>query len=525
MNARHAAWRSFGCYLQIGDSRRNSPTSSAPRAIALFLLLLLSATDVLAWAVYNESSRPVRVRVPNGDWDTVIQPGEDAACHWTDTGCNPSGNRFASVSLHVETLPGDTRDFKVVVSMEAGGYGVIGEQLRPGPWAVPGSLFVAGYRVDGSLVQKLPYGVNAESRNIRFLVTADCQYCNTADCPDRGDENLMAHATHQHMIARMNLDPSLRGICIAGDLTQFASDSELDTYLASIAGYTHFVYDGLGNHDLAYNRTRVRTEVRERKRTTVKSFKGDPHYSWDWHDVHFVQLNLMPADDTAPTNPDLNPMGALTYLVADLALHVGASRRPVILMHHYGFENFSTGSGDDAQAWWTAAQRLAYWNAIAPYNVVAIFTGHKHPLPTHVDEAERYVTWRRPLGASAGPDSIPTFVSGASLNGAYLEVEFNNANQLSVIVNGLADGVTGTQCYASATPIWVNHAAATTGHGWNDEAFRTVGQAVNATVSRLSCLTNTVTVLVKPGQYSEAVRITQPTRLQVDGGGTARIGP
>lgn len=524
MNSCHAAWEGFARSFQIGIWRCGSSVNLSLKSIVLFLLLMLTATDVLAWAVYNESSRPVRARVLNGDWNTVIQPGEDAACHWTDTGCNPGGNRYASVSLQIETVESDTRDFKVVVSMEAGGYGVIGEQFRPAPWATPGSLFVEGYRVDGSLAQKLPYGVNAESRNIRFLVTADCQFCNTDDCKDRGPENERAFATHQHMIARLNQDPSLQGICIAGDLTQFASDYEMDVYLASIAGYTHFVYDGLGNHDLAKNRVRVRNEVRERKRTTVKSFKGDPHYSWDWHDVHFVQLNLMPADDTAPSNPDLDPMGALSYLLVDLAVHVGASQRPVILMHHYGFEDFSTGSGDDATGWWTAAQRLAYWNAIAPYNVVAIFTGHLHPLPTHVDNSDRFVAWNRPPGTSAGPNSIPTFVSGASLNGAYLEVEFNNANQLLVNVNGLNNGVTGTQCYASATPIWVNHAAATTGHGWKDEAFRTVGQAVNATASRLSCLNNSVTVLVKPGQYPEAVRITQPTRLQADGGGTARIG-
>jgi hypothetical protein len=282
------------------------------------------------------------------------------------------------------------------------------------------------------------------------------------------------------------------------------------------------MFDGLGNHD--YAKTHVLEDVTKRKRATVKTLKGVPHYSWDWHDVHFVQLNLMPADSAAPEFPELYPMGALSFLINDLATYVGDSQRPVILMHHYGFDVFSMGVGINTQVWWTAEQRLAYWNAIANYNVVAIFTGHLHPTPYQTNDTSRYIRWTRPVGASGGPASIPTFVSGAAREGAYLEVEFNNANQLSVSVRTSTE-TTATRCYAKSIPVWVDQASTAVSHGWKNAPYRSVSEAVSATATRWNCVTNVVTLRVKPGAYNEAIRITQPTRLEADGSGVAHIGP
>jgi hypothetical protein len=325
-------------------------------------------------------------------------------------------------------------------------------------------------------------------------------------------------------VDRRNQDPSIRGLCYAGDLTQFASSDELDTYLTSFRGNTRYVFDGLGNHDIDNGRSRVRDSVTSRKRVTVKTQKGDPHYSWDWHDVHLVQVNLMPSDTAAPDSGNnrfshIDPMGALSFLIVDLAIHVGNSGRPVILIHHYGFDSFSTGNG-----WWTEDQRKAYWNAIASYNVVGIFTGHLHPTPTATDTENRYVRWRRPEGATGGPDSIPTFVSGAGRYGAYLEVDLNAANQLVVTVRDQTGAQKGVEYYASKTPVWVNAANPAPGYGWKDDPFPTLGEAVNATATRLPNIAVTMDLRVQAGTYSEAVRITQPTRLTLNGSGSARIG-
>ena len=54
--------------------------------------------------------------------------------------------------------------------------------------------------------------------------------------------------------------------------------------------------------------------------------------------------------------------------------HMGSSGGPVVLMHHYGFDGFSTNDWN----WWTARQRRAYYDALEGYNVAAILHGHDH---------------------------------------------------------------------------------------------------------------------------------------------------
>ena len=497
-----------------------------------FLALALWAADAPAWSVHNGSSITMRARVLGGNWDVNIPPGQDAACHWSDTGCNPSGLQNAVVALQVETLNGDPRKLTLVARMEAGGDGVIVEEARPPQWTSPsGHLGLVGYRVNGDVLEEVPSGIlGATTRDLHFLVTADCQYCRDGDCTETWipAANAAATAVNQHMVSRLSTDNTIRGILYAGDLTQFAHADEIQTYLNSISGFTRFVFDGLGNHDLEYGRMGVRDLVRDRKRITARSMDGDPHYSWDWHDVHFVQLNLMPADERAPSTADLNnqhndPMGALSFLSVDLALRVGNSGRPVILIHHYGFESFSV----DGQ-WWTAAQRLAYWNAIAPYNVTAIFTGHLHPGPNITDSLERFISWNRPSGATGGPTSIPTFVSGAARSGAYLDVQLNNANQLRVQVRDQQGNITGTRCYVRPTPIWMAPSAPLYGRGWKDDPYDSFAAAMNAAGSRINdatCNSPVADIRVKPGSYAGAVRLATPSRLTLDGTGTARVGP
>lgn len=502
------------------------------------LSLALLATNALAWAVRNETSVTLRAQVLEGNWDEEIPAGQERACHWSDTGCNPSGNQNAQVTLKVETLDGDPRKLSLVVAMVAGGSALIYEEARPLEWIAPGSMGVVTRGLSGDVYSQAPPNVlGATSRRIHFLISADCQYCRDGDCGDTGN-TLAAVATsvNQHMIRRLKNDSTIRGICYAGDLTQFTHGDELATYLDSITGFTRFVFDGLGNHDLHNNRTAVLDSVKQRKRVTARTQDSDPHphYSWDWHDVHFVQLNLMPANEKAPNTSNLNnddndPMEALSFLIADLALHVGSSGRPVMLIHHYGFDDFSIAEGGYLEEWWTAAQRLAYWNAIAAYNVTAIFTGHLHLKPSDTDSFKRFIDWTRPRGAAGGPPSIPTYVSGAARDDSYLEVEFNNANQLLVQVRNGTGAVTGSRCYVRPTPIWMAPTTPLVGRGWKHDPYTSFVPAMNAAAMRINdaeCNEAPVAdIRMKPGNYAGGVRLTAPARLTLDGVGSARVGP
>jgi hypothetical protein len=72
--------------------------------------------------------------------------------------------------------------------------------------------------------------------------------------------------------------------------------------------------------------------------------------------------------------------------------------------------------------WWTEQQRKDFWDTIAPYKVVAIFSGHLHPAPQDSWDYPFY----RPSGTSNGPSKIPAYIAGATLNGAFLDVQITS---------------------------------------------------------------------------------------------------
>src|SRR5262249_31926764 len=110
------------------------------------------------------------------------------------------------------------------------------------------------------------------------------------------------------------------------------------------------------------------------------------NYSWDWGPVHLVQGNLW-----------AGKIDDLDWLRNDLANNVGSSGRPVILFQHFGWDAFSKQRGcndaggkdctSDADCdsgvscvdeYWSADDRTAFKNLIGPYNVIGVFSGHRH---------------------------------------------------------------------------------------------------------------------------------------------------
>jgi cytolysin (calcineurin-like family phosphatase) len=95
------------------------------------------------------------------------------------------------------------------------------------------------------------------------------------------------------------------------------------------------------------------------------------HYSWNWGGVHFVQLNLLPADKPHPEirySPQYHdPQNALAFLKRDLSGNLTDPNQPLVVAHHYDLQ------GTD---WWHDEQRKAYYEAIRPYKIIAVFHGH-----------------------------------------------------------------------------------------------------------------------------------------------------
>lgn len=163
------------------------------------------------------------------------------------------------------------------------------------------------------------------------------------------------------------------------------------------------VYVGLGNHDLDQDgkppevnwyRDELRDYVRMNHKPSVffrAPYPADNYdeasdsYSWNWEKLHLVQLQRF-AGDTVK-----GAASGLPWLKHDLETYA-ADGRPVVLFQHYGWDTFSrerwdpanrqfdeTGSG--APHWWSDAERQAFRDVIAGYNVVALFHGHEHDTP------------------------------------------------------------------------------------------------------------------------------------------------
>jgi len=144
------------------------------------------------------------------------------------------------------------------------------------------------------------------------------------------------------------------------------------------------VYECVGNHDLDLKNSRDKMSVIEKalvarnakRLTRIATCPLGYHYSWDWGSVHFVSMSPFPGNQpravygrAAPWN---NPRRSLDFLGKDLALRVGKSGRPVVLMWHYGLVGWGR------EKWWSPEDLTAMKKAIAPYNVVLILHGHEH---------------------------------------------------------------------------------------------------------------------------------------------------
>ena len=207
----------------------------------------------------------------------------------------------------------------------------------------------------------------------------------------------------------------VKGIVICGDLTDGHPDpvkraAQWTTYNdlfpaqgVVLDGLRLPVFPAVGNHD-GELKGPVRQGLIEQNRARLKAGVIDAisengvHYAVNWNGVHFICMNLYPADGPDAQNPFRfggggpgqwnDPQGALTFMTNYLHAVVGKTA-PVILMHHYGFDGFSAGDW----YWWTAAQRRAYYDAIRDFNVLAIFHGHDH--------ASRHYVWPDPKGSAA----------------------------------------------------------------------------------------------------------------------------
>jgi hypothetical protein len=429
-----------------------------------FILSVFISTQSEAFCVYNQTDYLVNFTIAKysykankvGKYNEATKT--PANCwHYSAIG-NGSRTQVLTVEVHIDAI-----QFNAVISMQAGGY--IKVQYIQEENEVGRTVRVLSYTYyDGveKIIDSKPHVSNPGKRDVEFLATADPQFVKD-DIDDKTKEWWRATAVLMKLKTETVSGANrFRGVIVAGDLTQWTRTVEFQEYEKPFQGFTRYLYDGLGNHDygfgngdihkgnccngsgslrggnlLAWNNSCICPDamakaIGERLRSSALTGRSGPNYSWDWHDVHFVQLNLYPGNGSKFSHKigsdsySYNTFNSLDFLIQDLAKNVGNSGRPVVLIHHYGFEGFSRGcspneldtnkDGCTSSAWWTQADRIAYWNVIANYNVPLIITGHLH----ETGGVSWWQTkWKRPAGLSNGPAEIQAITAGGAKHGGY----------------------------------------------------------------------------------------------------------
>lgn len=144
------------------------------------------------------------------------------------------------------------------------------------------------------------------------------------------------------------------GVLVLGDLTERGTLAEwrlfLRFYGPSGAGgmLDHPLYLTIGNHDRTRGRGLVPRMVRRRH--------GRLNYTWQWHGVRFIGLDVFPRRSNRRW----------------LRRTLGARSMPTVIVFHYNlqgpFSNF-----------WSRRDKQAFRDDIRGHRVIAIFHGHFHP--------------------------------------------------------------------------------------------------------------------------------------------------
>lgn len=244
----------------------------------------------------------------------------------------------------------------------------------------------------------------ADARDVTFISTSDPHYRHTDHKAGHHNDLNAASIEEMNRITEVEWPAKLgggpiakpRGVLCIGDLVDDGDHREGKRNItAEQWGHyaTHFGVDGTdallkypvfeawGNHcgpPVGKEKNGFSTQAQLVARNKQRLDKGlisslhtnGLHHSWDWDDVHFVQLNIYPADQQ---NPKVkysaewhNPQGALTFLKEDLADKVGDSGRPVVLLSHCGFDT----------DWWIPEDWKAAYEVARDYNVILYLYGH-----------------------------------------------------------------------------------------------------------------------------------------------------
>jgi hypothetical protein len=185
-----------------------------------------------------------------------------------------------------------------------------------------------------------------------------------------------------------------RGVLMTGDITdngtleEFALFEKFYGLTGKDALLKYPVFEAVGNHDVT-SESPIKAQQKLRH--------GGINYGWDWDDLRFFCLDMYP--------------DAVTRAWLEPELRKAGPDKPVILFFH--FPVLPGGQGWSRA--WPDEDKDAFGQAIADYNVIALFHGHMH--------APGHYVWRdRPVFRPGAAKSRQRFFLVVRVSGDQMSV-------------------------------------------------------------------------------------------------------
>ncbi|EJF75991.1 metallophosphoesterase [Bartonella alsatica] len=251
---------------------------------------------------------------------------------------------------------------------------------------------------------------------------------------------------------------------VNGDLTEFGQQKNYDDYAMVYKKLTSSVYEGLGNHDYANNVgkctipeafnfykdacaisavSRMVSEIKKYSSQlshfsadisenlvpisggNIHLIKGSLSYSWDYGDIHYVQLHNYPSYTVRLKEQfiEVEINKSLDWLKKDLAAADARGKVTIINFHD------ARAASIDGESFFirkkNAKDLSMFKSIITSHNVKAIFVGHTH-----------YQSYCRAKNDKVF-GNIPVYTAGALFNGDYYLIDVKGKNIHVKAYNGV----------------------------------------------------------------------------------------
>jgi cytolysin (calcineurin-like family phosphatase) len=190
-----------------------------------------------------------------------------------------------------------------------------------------------------------------------------------------------------------------RGLIHAGDCIDTGAPDKIKMHQTEWSAFTQAfgltgkdgrlnmpIYEVHGNHDGNRSTSHAIKNIIVRNKTRPGVTNVSPnglHYSWDWGQVHFVNLGVIVGKaEEVKRKRRYDPLDSLEFLKSDLKEKIGSSGKPIVITHHIDMLRYSLPlpvEDKKAEAMeWDPADVKAFYDALCGYNVAGILYGHTH---------------------------------------------------------------------------------------------------------------------------------------------------